>query len=103
MSVPIRPNPGPATAFIDCDGVVFHEGTNDFLPGAVENLKAIQERGDHIVFFTCRPPGLAREWIEKLRDAGIDVGKCGYLHKPMADSYYYVDDKLDLARCGVLL
>lgn len=86
-----------AVAFVDCDDTLFVHGKNTFLPGAIDSLLAIQERGDRIVFFTARP--LLAEWLEPLADAGVDMKRAGYIHKPLADAYYVLDDKLDVARC----
>lgn len=94
----------PRVAFIDLDGVVFHPGTNDFIDGAPERLKQFQADGWEICFFTCRPMGrIAEPWINALKDAGVDNTRCGYIHKPLADSYCYVDDKLDLEASDVRL
>lgn len=42
------------TFFIDLDGTIVDHGTNDLLPGAVDLLRRIRERGGRIVFVTRR-------------------------------------------------
>ena len=83
--------------FVDMDGVVFEQSTDEFIPGAVEKLKALQEDW-FLVAFTARPPG---GWMQTLNDAGVKF--MGYLHKPLADEYGWVDDHLKLSMVGTSL
>lgn len=78
---------------LDIDGTVYSPGNgnddeDEFLPGALERLLELQK--EYTIFaFSCRPPG---KWIQNLVDAGVDLR--GYIAKPMADEYAFVDDKL---------
>ena len=87
----------PPIAFVDVDGVLFREGTDEFLPFAADAalLLATTHR---IILFTSRTPG---PWMERLREEGINV--YGYLQKPLGASYCFVDDRLDVSRCGNVL
>ncbi len=51
-----------AAIFADLDGTVFDWGSNDFLPGAYEHLKAFQDDGNQLIFVTQRD----MDWIEPL-------------------------------------
>jgi hydroxymethylpyrimidine pyrophosphatase-like HAD family hydrolase len=44
-----------AAYFIDLDGTIFAWGTNNFLPGAVEMIKAALDQGHQVIFTTQRP------------------------------------------------
>ncbi len=57
---------------IDLDGVVW-EG-REFLPGAVEALRALIDAGKEIVFVTNNSVQPPHAYAARLRDAGIDVG-----------------------------
>lgn len=83
-------------AFVDCDGVLFEEGTDELFPGALDELKRLQSLGFTIVLFTCRP--LTHNWIHKVRPVLINGGF--YMQKPFADEYIYIDDKLNLEHCA---
>jgi hydroxymethylpyrimidine pyrophosphatase-like HAD family hydrolase len=48
-----------ATYFIDIDGTVFTQRTNDPLPGALEELERLSRDGHQIIFTTAR----GKEWI----------------------------------------
>lgn len=72
--------------FIDVDGTIFHAGTDDWLPGVEEKLKAWREAGDTLILFTMRGGG---PWIEKAKPYFH-----GYIQKPCADEYYMYDDHL---------
>ncbi len=44
-----------ASTIVDLDGTILQWGTNDFLPGAYEALRAFVDRGNELVFITQRP------------------------------------------------
>lgn len=85
--------------FIDLDDVVTQKGTQNLLPGAKEALDKIATEGGAIFFFSC--------WAFDQKD--LDFLKMtfpyayGYIRKPLADSYVYIDDKLDVTKCGTAL
>ena len=88
--------------FVDMDGVVFdnhNQGpeNDEWIPGALEKLKALQKDW-FLVAFTSRPPG---EWMQRLTDAGVRFE--GYFHKPLADEYGWVDDHLNQKFVGTSL
>lgn len=43
-----------ATLFSDLDGSAFYWGTNQFVPGAYEQLKKFHSQGNQIIFTTAR-------------------------------------------------
>lgn len=56
---------------IDLDGVVWIG--RDFVPGAVEALRALTDRGKEVVFVTNNPGKRASTYAERLREAGVEV------------------------------
>ena len=45
-----------AAAIIDIDGTMVFWGTYNFLPGAVESVRAFMEAGNEVIFVTQREP-----------------------------------------------
>lgn len=76
--------------FLDVDGTITEEGSDEVLPGVVKTIQKWKAAGDMIVFFTCRPPQTG--WIPRLAEQGIEAD--GYLHKPLGDAYAVYDNKL---------
>jgi HAD superfamily hydrolase (TIGR01450 family) len=58
---------------IDLDGVVWVG--REPVPGAVDSLRGLLERGRQLVFVTNNPGKPAASYAERLRDAGLDVGE----------------------------
>lgn len=56
---------------IDLDGVVWVG--REMLPGSVEALRSLLDRGKQIVFVTNNPGKLASDYAQRLRDAGVAV------------------------------
>ena len=85
--------------FIDLDDVVTKKGTQDLLPGAKEALDKIAASGGAIFFFSC--------WAFDEKDVNFLARMFpyahGYIRKPLADRYIYIDDKLDVALCATKL
>ena len=85
--------------FIDLDDVVTKKGTQDLLPGAKEALDRIAAEGNMIFFFSC--------WAFDQKDLDFLAQTFpyfrGYIRKPLADKYVFIDDKLDLSLCDVKL
>ena len=91
---------GEVTAyFIDLDDVVTVKGTQNLLPGAKAALDRIAAEGGAIFFFSC--------WAFDKRDLDFLAREfpyaVGYIRRPLADSYVFIDDKLDVAKCGTAL
>ena len=80
--------------FLDIDGVCFREGTDDWLPGVLDKLRFLVEAQTRIVLFTSRRPGT---WMNKFVEAEIPL--FGMIQKPLACSYFIVDDRLKPAQC----
>jgi glycerol-1-phosphatase len=57
---------------IDLDGVVWVG--RELVPGAIESLQALLERGKEIVFVTNNPGKPASAYAERLREAGVEIG-----------------------------
>jgi HAD superfamily hydrolase (TIGR01450 family) len=57
---------------VDLDGVVWIG--LEMLPGAVQALRTLFDGGKEIVFVTNNPGKPAREYAERLREAGIELG-----------------------------
>jgi len=85
--------------FIDLDDVVTEKGTQRLLSGAKEALDRIAANGGAIFFFSC--------WAFDQNDVDFLRREFpyafGYIRKPLADRYVYIDDKLDVAACGTSL
>ena len=83
--------------FIDLDGVVVEQGTQNLLNGALESLQKLSTMGD-IYFFS--------SWAFNQRDidflASFNI-PFGIIRKPTADEYVYIDDKLNISVCGIKL
>jgi len=82
--------------FIDLDGVLVKQGTQEFLPGALAGLQARAKDGE-IWFFSC--------WAFTPRDMEFlhslpGVPCAGVIHKPLADEYVFIDDKLNTEACS---
>jgi 8-oxo-dGTP pyrophosphatase MutT (NUDIX family) len=88
------------TIAVDFDGTVCEEkeypAFGDFLPGAVETLKAFAEQGHTLILWTCRPDDEAQRVLRHCLDAGIPFKSVnqnlfdGELHnykKMLADVY----------------
>jgi glycerol-1-phosphatase len=58
---------------VDLDGVVWIG--REMVPGAVETLAALLDRGKEIVFVTNNPGKPAAAYVERLREAGITVAE----------------------------
>jgi len=58
---------------IDLDGVVWVG--RDLIPGAVDALRELGERGTGFVFITNNPGGARAVYAARLREAGVDVGE----------------------------
>lgn len=56
---------------VDLDGVVWVG--REMVPGSVEALRELTERGAAVVFVTNNPGKLASAYVKRLRDAGIPV------------------------------
>jgi hypothetical protein len=85
---------------IDIDDVLVRQGTREFLPGAeAALLKLTEDRTAGVFFFSCwafTPDDV--QWLtEKFPRAQ------GFIRKPLADRYVFIDDKLDLAASGTSL
>ncbi len=73
-------------------------GTKTLRPGAREQLDLIRSRGHRIWYFSCWGMGPAEwEFLESLGEYG------GFIHKPYADRYMVIDDKLDVTGCRTAL
>ena len=85
--------------FIDLDDVVTQKGTQNLLPGAKEALDRIAAEGGAIFFFSC--------WAFDEKDCDFLARTFpylqGYIRKPLADKYVFIDDKLDVSLCSVKL
>lgn len=87
--------------FIDLDGtLVPHGNPRAFLPGAKERIDAIGADPDnHVFFFSC--------WAFTPHDCAWLQNVCpyakGFIRKPLADKYVFIDDKLDVAQCATAL
>jgi HAD superfamily hydrolase (TIGR01450 family) len=57
---------------VDLDGVVWVG--REMVPGAVEALRELMERGVEVVFVTNNPGKPASAYVKRLREAGIPVG-----------------------------
>jgi HAD superfamily hydrolase (TIGR01450 family) len=57
---------------IDLDGVVWVG--RELVPGAIDALRELLDRGKEIVFVTNNPGKPASAYVERLRSAGVDVG-----------------------------
>lgn len=70
-----------ATAIVDLDGTIFQHGTNGYLPGARERLRAFQDAGHQIIFITNRkewyPGGLGSRGLKKFLQK--DFPGCGLI------------------------
>lgn len=84
-------------AFIDFDGVIVHDSTHDLIPGAAEALRKIAQT-HRIYLFTSRRPEL---FEPALSQAGVAI--CGFIPKPLACNYLYVDDRLQVGACATSL
>lgn len=100
MSLPERLNglstkDFPPIAFVDLDGVVFEEGTTNFIPGAVAALQKATKLGWELWFFSS---GISGERLQLLTQA------LGYtpraMTKPLACAYCFIDDRLVLSACS---
>jgi len=60
-----------AAWFVDLDGTVFQWGTEEPLPGAIEQLLKWQDRGDQVIFVTQRNGPWARVAQHALQSLGI--------------------------------
>ena len=81
--------------FIDLDGVIVKQGTQELLPGALEMLQAIHKLGGQIYYFSCWAfTDADMIFLESL------VPFQGIIRKPLADEYVYIDDKLRIDLCG---
>ena len=78
--------------FLDVDGTICDGGSDELYPGVAEQVADLRARpGNQVWLFTCRPPGL-QAWQEAVRRQGLTWD--GFLHKPLADSYTWWDDKI---------
>ena len=82
--------------FIDLDGVLVRQGTQEFLFGAKDKLLKIFDNPDNTVFFfSC--------WAFNDNDIRFLKEnfpyKWGIIQKPLADEYVYIDDKLNVLEC----
>jgi hypothetical protein len=84
--------------FIDLDGIIVKqitsEGTIVLMPGALRMLQDIRASGGRIYFFSC--------WL--FTEGNINFLKSlvpfeGFIHKPLADEYVYIDDRLRVDLC----
>lgn len=84
--------------FIDLDGIVVHQmtaaGIPRLIPGALKMLQDIHASGGRIYFFSC--------WL--FTEGNINFLKSlvpfeGFIHKPLADEYVYIDDRLRVDLC----
>ncbi len=57
---------------VDLDGVVWVG--REFLPGSVETLQELLERGKELAFVTNNPGRAASAYVDRLRQAGLRVG-----------------------------
>lgn len=80
---------GSRCYLIDVDNTLVPHGTEKFYPGALEKVNALFNEGHQIWLFTCRPP--VGFWIQDFKNQGLKFH--GVLPKPLADSYYYYDDR----------
>jgi len=85
----------PPIAFVDLDGVVFEEGTNQFRPGALGALDRISHKGWKVCFFSSALSD------ERLRILSERV-KPGWIAmaKPLGAAYCLVDDRCNWATCA---
>ena len=81
-------------AFIDLDGVLVKQGTQELLPGALNRLKEISNSYE-IWYFSSW--AFNQSDISFLKSLEVPFG---IIQKPCADQYIYIDDKLDLRECG---
>lgn len=83
---------------VDLDGTAVEPGwPTHWKPGAIDKLRAMAQQGE-IWFFSCWAFG--PEHIAFLSTLGIPFG---FIGKPLADEYIYIDDKLNVALCGTAL
>ena len=82
---------------VDLDGVVVKPGTWGLLPGVHQRLRELVDSGD-IWFFSYW--AFDELQMAFLRALGIPFE---VLHKPFADEYVYIDDKLNLSLSGTML
>ncbi len=77
--------------FIDVDNTIFKHGTEEPLSEDVVNkINALYDAGHQVWLFTCRPS--SGVWVQMARKR-IGLKFHGVLPKPLADEYYYIDDK----------
>lgn len=91
----LDPEVYPPVAFVDVDGVLFREGTDEWLPGALDYLRALNADKIRVVLFTSRAPGT---WLNRFAEEGVVL--FGAIQKPLASGYFVVDDRLMIGRCA---
>lgn len=80
---------------IDLDGVVVRLGVPwQPLEGAVERLRELATKGE-LWIFSCW--ALSPEATDFLNSLGVPW--CGFIGKPLADEYVFIDDHLNVAEC----
>ena len=80
--------------FIDLDGIIVKQGTQELLPGALEMLADIYKSGGRIFYFSC--------WAFDEKDMNFLrslVPFEGIIGKPYAEEYVFIDDKLRVDLC----
>lgn len=76
--------------FIDVDDTLVKRGTEQELePGIFARVSALVDAGHQVWLYTCRPP--AGMWVQSVKAQGLKFH--GIIHKPLADEYFYADDK----------
>ena len=84
-------------AFIDLDGVLVNQGTQNFISDAKEKLQELAKEYE-IWFFSCWD--FNESDVKFLSSIGVSFGM---IRKPLADQYIYIDDKLDVKNCATSL
>ena len=83
----------PPIAFIDLDDVVFkHPET--FIEGVPDRLIELAKTYRLVLFSS----GISEGRLQKLKDAGVPVH--GWIAKPLACSYIWIDDRLQPGLCA---
>jgi hypothetical protein len=81
--------------FIDVDDTIFKKGSEEPLfEGVIDKINALP---GEVWLFTCRPP--RHPWVQQARRLGLRFE--GIIHKPLADEYILVDDKLVAASASL--
>lgn len=86
--------------FIDIDGVLVHGNPRTLMPGTQEKLNAIgADPENQVWFFSC--------WAFTASDQNWLMTRFpyarGFIRKPLAEEYVYVDDRLRVDLCSQTL